>query len=298
MPITLAEAQKNTQDALQMGVIDEFRKNNFILDRIPFDDAVSPTGGGATLTYAYTRLLTQPTAAFRAINEEYQPAEVTKRRYTADLKVFGGSFQIDRVIASMGGIVSEVTLQMQQKIKAAQALFNDTVINGDSGVDEDAFDGLDKALTGSSTEITPSAAFALDSSTNVSSNWQAFLDALDEFLMPEWITIVGSWMVQIVGFGGAILAIYAWFAKPIQAVKTDVAEIKQDTGDIKGDVGDILCDRLTQAHDCHIGWGYCSQAEKVRLVAMHRRYRALGRNHLIDTYEEDLLDLPDEPTRK
>ena len=31
MPVTLAEAKKNVQDDLQMGVIDEFQKNNWIL---------------------------------------------------------------------------------------------------------------------------------------------------------------------------------------------------------------------------------------------------------------------------
>ena len=183
MPITLAEAQKNVQDALQMGVIDEFRKSNFLLNALTFDDAVSPTGGGATLTYAYTRLLTQPTAAFRAVNAEYAPQTVTKQRYTADLKVFGGSFEIDRIIANMGGIVSEVTLQMQQKVKAAQALFNDTVINGDSAIDINAFDGLNKALTGSSTEMVPTDAIDLSTSTAVDTNWKSFLDLLDEFLM-------------------------------------------------------------------------------------------------------------------
>lgn len=183
MAVTLAEAKKNVQDALQISVIDEFRKNNFLLNNLTFHDAVSPTGGGATMTYAYTRLITQPTAAFRAVNNEYIPQEVTKQRYTADLKIFGGSFQIDRIIAGMGGIASEVTLQMQQKIKAAQALFNDTVINGDSAVDADAFDGLDKALTGSDTELVPNAPFALDTSANITANAVAFLDALDEFLM-------------------------------------------------------------------------------------------------------------------
>ncbi len=183
MAITLAEAQKNVQDALQIGVIDEFRKNNFLLDNLTFDDAVSPTGGGATLTYGYTRLVTQPTAAFRAINNEYQPQEVSKQRYTVDLKVFGGSFQIDRIIADMGGVVNEVTLQLQQKIKAAQALFNDTVINGDAGVDANAFDGLEKALVGSSTEYIPGAAIDLSTSAAVDANYKAFLDTLDEFLM-------------------------------------------------------------------------------------------------------------------
>lgn len=182
MAITLAEAKKNVQDHLTLGVIDEFRKNNFLLDNLTFDDVVSPTGGGATLTYGYTRLITQPTAQFRAVNEEYTSQEVSKQRYNVDLKVFGGAFEIDRIIAGMGGIVSEVQLQMQQKIKAAQALFNDTVINGDSAVDAKAFDGLEKALTGSSTEYKPGT-IDLSTSDAVTENYVAFLDELDEFLM-------------------------------------------------------------------------------------------------------------------
>lgn len=183
MPITLAEAKLNVQDALQIGVIDEFAKSNFLFNHLTFDDAVSPTGGGATLTYAYTRLKTQPTAAFREVNTEYTPQEVTRERHSVDLKVFGGAFQIDRVIADMGGIVGEVDLQMQQKIKAAGALFNDTVINGDSATDAKAFDGLDKALTGSSTEYIPGAVIDLSTSELVTANCAAFLDQLDEFLM-------------------------------------------------------------------------------------------------------------------
>ena len=182
MAVTLAEAKLNVQDDLQMGVIDEFAKSSFLFNNLTFDDCVSPTGGGATLTYGYTRLITQPTAAFRAVNSEYTPQEVTRQRYTTDLKVFGGSFNIDRVIANMGGIIDEVTLQMQQKIKAAAALFNDTVINGDSGVDVNAFDGLEKALTGSSTEYNTTTAIDLSTSALVDTNYMAFLDMLDEFL--------------------------------------------------------------------------------------------------------------------
>lgn len=183
MAVTLAQAKLNVQDDLQMGVIDEFAKSSFLFNNLTFDDVVSPTGGGATLTYGYTRLITQPSAAFREVNNEYVASEVAKQRYTVDLKIFGGSFDIDRIIAGMGGIVSEVDLQMKQKIKAAAALFNDTVINGDSAVDAKAFDGLEKALVGSSTEYIPSAAIDLSSSAAVTANWQLFLDQLDEFLM-------------------------------------------------------------------------------------------------------------------
>lgn len=183
MAVTLAQAKLNVQTDLDAQVIDEFRKSSFLMDNLTFHDCVSPTGGGATLTYGYTRLVTQPTAAFRAVNEEYTPSEVQKQRYNVDLKVFGGSFEVDRIIAGMGGIVDEVTLQMQQKIKATSALFNDTVINGNSGTNAKAFDGLDLALTGSSTEFNTGAAIDLSTAAKIDENYKQFVDMMDEFLM-------------------------------------------------------------------------------------------------------------------
>lgn len=184
MAVTLAQAKLNVQDDLQAGIIDEFAKSSYILNNIPFADVVSPTGGGATLTYAYTRQITQPTAAFRKVNAEYTPQEVTKQRYTTDLKVFGGAFEVDRIIAGMGGIVDEVAWQAQQKVKAASALFTDTIINGNTSTNEDVFDGLDVALTGGATEVNASGtAIDLSTSANVTTNYVAFLDTLDEFLL-------------------------------------------------------------------------------------------------------------------
>lgn len=182
MAVLLSQAKLNVQDDLQMGIIDEFAKSSFILNNIPFADVVSPTGGGATLTYAYTRQITQPTAAFRKVNAEYTTQEVQKQRYTTDLKVFGGAFEVDRIIAGMGGIVDEVTWQASQKVKAASALFSDTIINGNTSVDVDVFDGLDVALAGSSTDIS-AGGLDLSTSANVTTNYVAFLDMLDEFLM-------------------------------------------------------------------------------------------------------------------
>lgn len=182
MAVTLTEAKKNVQDDLQIGIIDEFRKSSFILDNIEFDDCISPTGGGATMTYSYTRLKTQPTAEFREVNTEYGNHEVEKERHSADLKIFGGAFKIDRVIANMGGIVSEVALQSEQKVKAAKALFNDTFINGDSAVNTKAFDGLDKALTGSDTEFILPAAIDLSTAAAIQANYVEFLHFLNKFL--------------------------------------------------------------------------------------------------------------------
>src|SRR5450756_318728 len=170
--VTLEQAKINSQDAIQQGVIDEFRKSSYILDNISFDNAVSPGTNGATLTYGYTRLITQPTAAFRAINSEYTAQEVTKQRYTTELKPFGGSFQIDRIIANTGSLVDETNLQIEQKVKGAKALFHDTIINGDAAIDVNSFDGLNKAITGSSTEYNVASSIDLSTSSAVDTNYK------------------------------------------------------------------------------------------------------------------------------
>lgn len=184
MAVTLAQAKLNTQDDVKSGVIDEFRKSSFLMENMPFDDAVTPGTNGATLTYGYTRLITQPTASFRAINSEYAPSEVQKARYSTDLKPLGGSFTIDRVLAKTGGLIDEVELQITQKTKAAKSLFHDTTINGDSAVNAESFDGLDKAITGTTTEYNTGGANNIDLSTSaqIDANYKKFMDALDNFL--------------------------------------------------------------------------------------------------------------------
>lgn len=183
MATSLAEAKNNAQNDYDPAVIDEFRKESEILDTLIFDDAVNPSGGGGTLTYGYRRLKTQPTAATRAINSEYTSSEVTTEPHTVDLAVMGGSFEVDRVIAKIGPAASgAVALNLSQKIKATRTKFQDLVINGDIATDANGFDGLDKALTGSTTEFRAGEVTDWrDFDTDDRAAFKA-LDALDEFL--------------------------------------------------------------------------------------------------------------------
>ena len=179
MPVTLEQAKLNATTATDLRVIDEFRTSS-LLDRLTFLDVVNPAGGGATLTYSYTRKATLGTAAFRALNSEYTPTEATKVPASVDLKVLGGSFQIDRVIAKIGpAATGEVAFQMADKIQAAKATFSDAVINGDSSADADSFDGLSKILAGSTTEVTTAVDWSgvMDEAKSY-----AVMDSLDEFL--------------------------------------------------------------------------------------------------------------------
>jgi hypothetical protein len=177
MALTLAEAQALSQSRLTQFVIDEFRKSA-LLDLLPFDNTVKP-GGGQSLAYTYNRVTTLPSAASRAINSEYAAQEAKTTSYTVTLKPLGGAFELDRVIIkNEKQVVDHVDFQSAQKAAATRALFSDLFINGDSGSVATNFDGVDKAVTGSSTEITPAAAIDLSTSANIDTNWKAFLDNL------------------------------------------------------------------------------------------------------------------------
>lgn len=179
---TLAQAKLNTQDDIDLMVIDEFVKSDYILANVPFDQAVNPAGGGATLTYGYTRLLTERGAEYRAYNAEGASANAVRERKSVELKPISAKYTLDRVLAKLGPAASdEVALQTQQAVKAVRARFHDGMINGTvAGVE--GFDGLKAALTGSSTELG-AGAFGADF-TNIATQDAAFtaLEKLDELL--------------------------------------------------------------------------------------------------------------------
>lgn len=177
--ITLAEARVGREDKVDQQVIDSFRRNSLLLDKMIFDDTVVPSGAGSTLEYGYMREKTPSMADFREINKEYTPQEQTKEKHTVEVKVFGGSYQVDRVIKSTSGRASEVARQTEAKIKATTNLFQKTVIDGDSSADSKCFDGLDKALRGTSTEINVDSYVDISTSESMDKNYKRLLDLLD-----------------------------------------------------------------------------------------------------------------------
>lgn len=181
MAVTLADAKLLTQDKLTQDVIDEFAKDE-LMNNLVYDNCVA-LNGGSTLTYTYNRVVTNGTAAFRKINAEYERQEAKTVKKSTDLKVFGGKFGIDRVIQKhVKGVTNELAFQMQQKIQGATALFSDTFFNGSVAENEDTFDGLDVALTGSDTEVTPTALIDLTSTAALDTNYKIFLDYVEDML--------------------------------------------------------------------------------------------------------------------
>ena len=185
MAITLAEAKVGMANHVDQMIVDEFRRSSLLLDRLVFDNAISPGTGGSTLTYGYIQLKTPSTAAIRAINSEYTAGEAKREEKTAKAVIMGGSFEVDRVLQNTSGAVDELAFQAQQKIKATSNYFHNLVINGTSaasgaGFVTSTFDGLRKLLTGTSNALTTD--IDLSSAAKLDSNSNAFIDQLDQLV--------------------------------------------------------------------------------------------------------------------
>lgn len=182
MALTLAEAKVSMVNKIDQAVIDEFRRESFLLDKLTFDDTVSPGTGGSTMIYGYTRLETPSTAEGREINSEYSADEAKRKECTAKLKIFGGAFNVDRVIQNTSGNINEIQFQLKEKIKAARNYFHYMAISGDSAQKSTEFDGLDAILTGTSTEYKDALGLDISTSDLLDANYKYFLDTLDDFL--------------------------------------------------------------------------------------------------------------------
>lgn len=175
--ITLAEMKVGMSDKVAEKVVDIFIRESQLLEMLPFDNAVSPTGG-STLTYNYLQKKTPSTASFRAIGKEYEANQATLDKKSADLKIFGGAFEIDRVIKEAEGKYNNMQYQIEEKIKAAVGTFHNAMMNGDSASDGNSFDGLDKFLVGQSTEFGTDTVIDLSTMAKLKENADIFYEAL------------------------------------------------------------------------------------------------------------------------
>lgn len=169
MAMTLNDMKAGMADKVSEKVVDIFMRESEILQVLPFDNTVSPTGG-STLTYTYMQTKLPATAAFRELNTEYEAQEATLEKKSADLKIFGGKFGIDRVLKQAEGRYNNMAFQMEQKIKAAISLFHYTLINGDATTNKKEFDGLDKMLANTTTEFNTTAALDISDMTKLKAN--------------------------------------------------------------------------------------------------------------------------------
>jgi hypothetical protein len=136
--LTLAEASKLSNDVLLTGVVETIIKDSPILQSLPFIEIV---GNGLT----YNRENAAATAAFYDVGDTWSESTPTFTQITATLKIVGGDADIDNfLIATRSNLQDLEAAVVQLKAKAVQQKFEDTFVNGDTGSDAKAFDGVDK----------------------------------------------------------------------------------------------------------------------------------------------------------
>lgn len=80
-----------------------------------------------------------------------------------------------------------------------------------------------------------------------------------------------------------------------ERLRGEFKEIRKELGTAQEDIADVLGNELEAAYQKFTRQGWCPPAEKHHFVSMHQRYSERGHNHLVQHYEEDLLELPDGP---
>lgn len=177
MAMTLAEMKVGMSDKVFSQIVDIFLRESEILQLLPFDNCVSPQGG-STLTYTYVQKKLPSVAAFRALNAEYTANQATVEKKSADLKIFGGAFEMDRVLKQSEGQFNNMAFQIREKVLAAISLFHYTMINGNSSTSANEFDGLDKMLAGTSTEYGATNVIDISTMANLKNNADQLYEAI------------------------------------------------------------------------------------------------------------------------
>lgn len=173
MALTLAQANAASRDQVAAGVVRVFAHNSFILDRLPFE-----TIEGTAFRYYQESAL--PSAEFRAVNAAYSESTGTVTSATEGLVILGGDADVDRFLQlTRSDLIDQRATQVEMKARAVAHKFNDGFINGNTGSDANAFNGLKQRLSGGQVISTGTngAQINTDSSTR-----QAFFDNLDNLI--------------------------------------------------------------------------------------------------------------------
>jgi len=136
MALTLAEAEKLSNDVLLQGVIETVIKDSPILQGLPFIQVV-----GNGLTYNKENAL--PTAEFYSVGDTWTESTPTFTQVTASLKIMGGDADVDNYLKTTRSNIQDLeTAVIEEKAKAVRHEFEEQFIYGDTDADSKKFDGV------------------------------------------------------------------------------------------------------------------------------------------------------------
>lgn len=136
MALTLAEAQRRSNNVLEKGIIEILIKVGEVLPMIPFQDFTGTT-------YDYLRESTLPTVTMRSVGDTWTEDSPLSTAVSAQLKIIGGDVDTDHFLEeTLSNINDQKAINLQQKLKAMARTINDFIVYGDEDNDANEWDGL------------------------------------------------------------------------------------------------------------------------------------------------------------
>ncbi len=189
MALTLAQAAVVSTDQLAAGVMETLVPNSPYLGGLRF-----PAIEGNA--YRYNQEATLSGAEFRAVNAGYTESTGTYTSATEGLVILGGDADVDRFVQqTRSNVIDQMQSQVRMKAKSVAFKFNDAVINGDTAVDANSFNGLKKRVTGG--QLIAAGANGIPVVGNGTTDIQTFFDRLDDLLslVPDADVLVANQQV-------------------------------------------------------------------------------------------------------
>ena len=138
--MTLAEAEKLSNDVLLKGIIETIIKDSPILQEMPFIQIV-----GNGLTYNKENAL--PTVDFYDVGDTWVESTPTFTKVTATLKILGGDADVDNFLKTTRSNIQDLeSTVIEQKAKALRHEFEKQFLYGNNTTAPKQFDGLIKLI--------------------------------------------------------------------------------------------------------------------------------------------------------
>jgi hypothetical protein len=174
MAYTLHDYSMVQVDPLKKGVIDIFRKESLLMERLPWE-----TAGALSIEILRTKAL--PSVSWRKIGGNFSESKGTFEPISERVFDVGGYIDVDKLLVKAKSIIDQRAIQEKQFITAHALEFNDKFVNGNPVAHADTLTGIwyrlvtdlaaAQSISLSSLDISPDA-------TTLSANLETFLDAM------------------------------------------------------------------------------------------------------------------------
>ncbi len=178
MAYTLHDYSVLMTDPLKKGVVDIFRQESLLMERLPWETA-------GRLSIEIIRTKTLPSVSWRKIGGSFSESKATFEPIQERVFDVGGYIDVDKLLVKASSIVDQRAIQEKAFVTSHALEFNDKFINGNPVSNADTLTGLwyrlvndlpaSQSVDGGGVDISADAA-------SLSANFETFFDAIQTLI--------------------------------------------------------------------------------------------------------------------